>query len=202
MLPGQGGASVWLSNKDGTFTGSTFYPYAAYPYPLVEGTFLVGDFNGDGKQDILHILPQLAANVVGFASAYVWFSNGDGTFNVVASPAINDPPVEGPWLVGDFNGDGMVDIMQVLTGGDAVQTWISQGDGSFVANPYPPWNGYPIKSGTWLVGDINGDGAADLVHLPPDVRYLYTWRSQLGLTLNALIVQNGELVDDKEGPGP
>jgi hypothetical protein len=202
IRPNQGGADIRLTNRDGTFTGSMFYPYVGDPTPLAEGTFLVGDFNGDGKQDLAHILPQPLLG--GLASMYVWFSKGDGTFEVVPFDQMNDPPTNGPWFAGDFNGDGVDDIIQIVTAANLVNTWISQSDGTFNPWPYHAWSGYPMPGGNWLLGDIDGDGTTDLVHLVPNVAYFYTWRSQLAVVLNAQIVdlQTDTFVNGLEGPGP
>src|SRR5262249_18443908 len=127
-------------------------------YDVTSGTMLVGDFDGDGKSDIFHA-------VAGANYANVWFSKGDGTFNVL--PYLPWPSYvmdTGFWLVGDFNGDGKADVIHALSGSDWVNVWLSNGNGTFTVKAFPPWPGYAIPNGPWMVGDFNHDGYADIVH--------------------------------------
>jgi hypothetical protein len=154
-----GGVNLWISNGDGTYNvHSPYLPSAGYD--MTQGIqWLTGDFNGDGKTDIA----ELTTNGV-----VLWISNGDGTFTV--KPAFL--PFSGynmtggiQWLVGDFNGDGKTDLAHVWGGG--INTWTSNGDGTFaVSNPYLPFPGYNMSGGFyWKVGDSNSDGKADILHM-------------------------------------
>lgn len=110
-----------------------------------------GDFNGDGKTDLM-------INAGG-AGWYVYLSNGDGTFRYVSSPTPysvwNSP------TAGDFNGDGKTDFMiNTVTPGAGWYVYLSNGDGTFryasSPTPYVPWN-------SPTVGDFNGDGKSDFM---------------------------------------
>jgi hypothetical protein len=118
-----------------------------------------GDFNGDGKADIALVGGVYGNNVA------VYFSNGDGTFNVTNFPApllasnVNNPGVK--IVTGDFNGDGKTDIALIGgTGWNTVVVAFSNGDGSFnvtnVANPFLA--AVATQAGQILTGDFNGDG--------------------------------------------
>jgi hypothetical protein len=61
----------------------------------------VGDFNGDGKQD-------LAVNNSESTSVSISLGNGDGTFNAAISFGTGNGPRS--LAVGDFNGDGKQDL--------------------------------------------------------------------------------------------
>ncbi len=65
-VAGGGYAHPWVSRGDGTFEVRTFRPWAGYAIP--NGIWLSGDFNGDGKRDILHA-------VQGTDYVHVWLSN-------------------------------------------------------------------------------------------------------------------------------
>ncbi len=68
--------AVLLSNGDGTFQAAVTYPLNALPSALA-----VGDFNSDGKQDIV------SASVVAGAGISVLLGNGDGTFQTAVTSA-------------------------------------------------------------------------------------------------------------------
>jgi hypothetical protein len=112
-----------------------------------------GDFNGDGKTDIVARNQQTG-------DVWVGISNGSSlafslwtTWNSSVS-----------WVdtqVGDFNGDGKADLAsRVQSSG---QWWVAQSNGSSFTNSlWTTWN----PAVTWLdvhAADFNGDGRDDLV---------------------------------------
>jgi hypothetical protein len=83
----------------------------------------------------------------------------------------------GPWHVGDFNGDGRADLLHVLPGKSSVNIWLSKGRGSFKVTNFPPWPDYLIEKGRWLVGDFDDDGYADVVHVLESEGRVNIWLS-------------------------
>jgi FG-GAP-like repeat len=71
-------------------------------------SFAVGDFNGDGKQDIA-ALADISTQNSDSSMVYLYLGNGDGTFQ---SPRQLPVSPLGPVaiLAGDFNGDGKLDL--------------------------------------------------------------------------------------------
>src|ERR1039458_9200554 len=145
-----------LASPSGGFTAASGSPFAAGVDP---GSVAVGDFNGDGKQD-------LAVANWGDSTGTVLLGNGSGGF----TPAAGSPfAVQYPWsvAVGDFNGDGKQDLA-IASGGagggtnsNSVTVLLSNGSGGFTVAP-----GSPFAAG-WgpssvAVGDFNGDGKPDL----------------------------------------
>ena len=63
---------------------------------------------------------------------------------------------QGIWLVGDVNGDGKDDIVHRWDLG--INTWISNGNGTYTitSQSLPP--DYGVGQGVWLGGDTSGDG--------------------------------------------
>jgi hypothetical protein len=144
-----------LGNGDGTFqpakfsfTNSPYYPTFAAP----------GDFNGDGKPD----LAVTETNDLGPGGAVaVLLGLGDGTFTTgqlysgVAQP--------GSVAVGDFNGDGKLDLAVGNSSAATVSVLLSNGDGSFQsALPFDTNGVVGLQGDSLVVGDFNGDGKPDL----------------------------------------
>ncbi len=162
-------------NGDGKmdFAVSQGYGFADYPVTLLVGsgdgtfqsffdsasdmlTFGAGDFNRDGKLD-------LAGQVCGAArDCYLNFSlgNGDGTFYHGASVPVPFYPISGTPMIGDFNGDGNLDV--ALIGANyGLYVYLGNGDGTVqtpvISNPTTPY--LSLKG----IGDFNDDGKLDLI---------------------------------------
>jgi hypothetical protein len=150
LTSGLHSAKVLLGNGNGTFKAPLASATGGSPH-----TVAVGDFNGDGKPDLV-----LGDNFN--ASIDVLLGNGNGTFGPpsVLKVGIPGSVVETP-VVADFNGDGKQDIALTTDLGD-VAVFQGNGDGTFQA-PVFYLVGYhgPQPSGL-AVGDFNGDGKPDL----------------------------------------
>ena len=148
-----GTISILLGNGDGTFQAQVTYPAAGSEDGLEfqSPSLLLGDFNGDGKVDLVSSGSDVFA---------VLLSNGDGTFR--PAPASNCSSCGGGAVgVGDFNGDGELDL--VVTGGLTTNILLGHGDGTFYLNAT-----YTNGVGTGVaVADLNGDGKPDLVITQP-----------------------------------
>jgi RHS repeat-associated protein len=115
------------------------------------------DLNEDGKLDI--ITANTVTNSYAFLdrSISVFLSNGDGTFNPRLDYAIGVNASK--MLVSDLTGDGHVDVVLV----DPVkgESTFLQGDGTGQFKPLPGGD-YNVGISA-AIGDINGDGANDVV---------------------------------------
>jgi hypothetical protein len=138
--------NIFLGNGDGTFKAAANYATALRPLCLV-----VGDFNGDGKLD-------LAA--ASGSSVHVLLGNGDGTFQAPVIYPTGDIMQGLPryMAVGDVNGDGTADLVEVFGGG--VLVLLGNGDGTFQTTPISYLAG--IGPTTVAIGDFNGDGRPDV----------------------------------------
>lgn len=114
----------------------------------------VGDFDGDGDDDIFRQLNESGG-------AEVYLSNGRNQFEPFSQWTAADNRGFG-WQVGDFNGDGADDLLRLLNQNGGAEVFLSeapQGRNRFVFAGQ--WTGAGHR-GRWYVGDFNGDFADDL----------------------------------------
>jgi hypothetical protein len=147
---------VYLSKGDGTFAPGVSYNLGVTV--LNSPGLSLGDFNGDGKTDV--VVSINGVNLPGVEVALL--GNGDGTLQTARTSASVYYPMGSP-AVGDFNGDGKLDV--ALSGGCSgcgvvvnVYLLLGNGDGTFQA-PTVAFTG----GGALDAADVNGDGKLDLV---------------------------------------
>ncbi len=146
--------TVLLGHGDGTFTATAVSPAVG-----IDPTYIaVGDFNGDGKADL--VVSNSGVEVAGVwpnGTVTVLLGNGDGTFTPAASPTTGKQAQS--IAVGDFNGDGKLDMAIVNGQSDTLTILLGNGDGTFTAAASPAAGNGPYGIAT---GDFNGDGKLDL----------------------------------------
>jgi FG-GAP-like repeat/FG-GAP repeat len=117
-----------------------------------------GDFNGDGYGDILW-----RAND---GTVAIWLMTGSGTqVQVVATPGfeIVSPLTWNVAGTGDFNGDGITDILWRAGDGTAA-IWLMAGSGTQVQVASTSGHGIvPLSWNVGVTGDFNGDGMSDIL---------------------------------------
>ena len=183
LITGAGTESITVNNPGDAASNVMFLPIASAaagtpeyinapgsPFSAIASVqqLTVGDFNGDGKPDLV------ATNG---GTTVVYLSQGNGTFTESAelSPAVVYPsPGEAvtvaPFstVAGDFNGDGKLDIA-VLCQPFGVVIWLGNGQGGFVPQQYDPQgSGLPLGNMTGgspqlgTTADFNNDGILDI----------------------------------------
>ncbi|MBL8792368.1 MAG: VCBS repeat-containing protein, partial [Planctomycetia bacterium] len=162
VVVGWSQVAVFLGNGDGTFQEQRDTP-RDQGAPVA----LTGDFNGDGRLDLL-----------GRGVGNRWniqTGNADGTFQTAfwISPELDSDrlftPTDGQAAVGDFNRDGHLDLAGVRDADGRLFLLLGQGDGTFELQTMPDAGGYVRQL---LVVDANRDGRADLTCLLQDGRVL------------------------------
>lgn len=160
---GDGYPDLAIANRDsnnvtvlkGDGTGG-FSPFPNSPFPVGNSpsSIAVGDFNGDGNLD-LAITNELDNTVT------VLLGDGTGGFKpAIASPfAVGGNPAF--VVVGDFNGDGNLDLAVANLDSKNVTVLLGNGTGWFKAAPTSPFavGSEPVSM---AVGDFNGDSIPDL----------------------------------------
>jgi hypothetical protein len=163
--------SILLGAGDGTFRDVDAVRRQPLTVSLDDDpvALAAGDFNHDGIQDlVVGALPfqSFPDNVKGPSELVLLLGNGDGTFTEAGR--FENPGTLRAVTVGDFNGDGNLDVATANGGSNAVLVFL--GDGTGQLEPIPDQNGEPLE---FLVGgdpralttvqlnDDNGDGRID-----------------------------------------
>jgi hypothetical protein len=158
-----GYVKVLLGNGDGTFHAGTASFFSTYGG---RDGVTAADFNGDGILDlVITAYDPFSSTNDNFVA--VLQGVGDGTFGDIVPVTGSSASFVGSITaaVGDFNGDGKLDIATAIqTAGSTIQGIIylslGNGDGTFTAGTSVPH--VASVTSPLLVGDFNADGILDL----------------------------------------
>jgi hypothetical protein len=140
---------VLLGKGDGAFQPNhLILPVGQSPFSVA-----AGDFDGNGALDLV------TANSQGTLSLLL--GNGDGSFRPRVDLTVGGVPRA--VAVGDFNGDGLLDVAAAKQLSETVSVLLGHGDGTFAPPLVFTASGQDFTPSSMAVGDVNGDGRADLV---------------------------------------
>ena len=124
--------------------------------PFATGTgptsMAAGDFNGDGRSDL--VIANLNSNNVS-----VWLGTASGGFTAVPGSPIAVGSGPSAIRVGDFNGDGYPDLVVANQNDNNVTILLGDGNGGFNKGRSFAVGALPVSI---AVGDFNADGKSDL----------------------------------------
>src|ERR1700674_1417178 len=144
-----GTVGVFLGNGDGTFSQKWSYLSESV------GSFIAAaDFNQDGVLDFY-----VSGHSLGVQWFQIFLGSGDGTFSLFQTYYINGFAIfAGLPGVGDFNGDGRLDLAVPESIGSSDQLYLGNGDGTF--NPSTIFSG---GQQSLAAANMNHDGKLDLI---------------------------------------
>ena len=164
LLGGNTNLEIWPNN--GTFNFSR----SSITFQQPTGDVTVADMDGDGFPDIVSTTGQ------------IFYGNGSYQFTPVAVGTISSP-----YVIGDFNGDGKLDIAT----GSAI--FLNTGNRTFQQLP----GSLPLDNGAIaVVGDFNGDGLDDVAINFSDQTVISIWYSKGDGTF-----YEGTVIDPGQLPG-
>ena len=137
-----------------------FGPPASVPTGGRPRQLAVGDFNADGKPDLIVSLDSFGQPSGRFA---VLLNDGTGKFGTPNIITLQGDPLEP--IVGDLNNDGKLDIVAALFTGSSdgkVAIFLGNGTGGFSAVANSPLTTLSVNASEVLIGDFNEDGKRDL----------------------------------------
>jgi hypothetical protein len=147
--PANPAVEVLLGKGDGSFQPNhLILPVGQTPFSVA-----AGDFDGNGALDLV------TANSNGTLSLLL--NNGGGSFRPRTDLAVGGVPRA--VAVGDFNGDGRLDVVTAQQLSNTVSVLLGHGDGTFARPLVFAASGQDFTPSSITVGDMNGDGRADLV---------------------------------------
>ncbi len=165
-----GTTRIYTFKKVGNqWTGTKLYQSS---YPNMDHDIHFGDFNGDGKTDLLTrnenngVWTKAISKGVGNSFDLTYYTSPTGINPLFNEVVDNSHQVS----VGDFNGDGMSDILHSYSEPNASinpdlfnDVYYSKGNDFYWDRTIIPFSNEAFLTGLQTFGDYNGDGRLDII---------------------------------------
>ena len=113
----------------------------------------MGDFNGDGKLDV--VAPDVRGGIL------VMLGDGTGKLGAPANFSTGESSA-GELAVGDLNGDHKLDVVSINITNNHISVLLGNGNGSLQAAATLTLGGNPSSAFGLMIADLNGDCRPDL----------------------------------------
>ncbi len=133
-------------------------PVAVFSNDAADQVYLPGDFNGDGRADLIQAYR-------GWSTFPVCISSPAATFSCYNLNATiwDSGSTEQQFLTGDFNGDGKIDVAQTWRGWNSIPVCYSTGAGWDCRNEPALIGNSGSSEQRFIATDVDGDGKTDIV---------------------------------------
>ena len=152
-LPSTSANSIFVNNDTAYNPLGTYTAKANVTLSANSDITKLGDFNGDGKLDLVAL--DATANRISIA-----LGNGNGTFRAATSISVASGTTD--FELGDLNGDGLDDLVTVNSSTTTIRVLTNTGNGTnFTSSSLTSL----ARNRDVVLKDVSGDGKVDIVTL-------------------------------------
>ena len=160
--------AVFPGNGDGTFSASKTTSVSISNSNCNSSSLVekIADFDGDGILDLA-----VSGSCYNSDGIVILIGKGDGTFTT--GTTLSSDQGVGQIATGDFNGDGIPDMVAANSNGTTATVFLGKGDGTFTSAAALTISSSYSTIAAIAVGDFNKDGILDLAFSGADGIAIY-----------------------------
>ncbi|GAM18669.1 hypothetical protein SAMD00019534_018440 [Acytostelium subglobosum LB1] len=159
-------STKWYDGSSNLFNPAVFTPSCGSdPFCYDQSRYLLADFTGDGKADLMVMTPDVVNRRI-----YFWLlTSSESGFNTPilygTTPTLFDYDNVQQFLVGSFSGTGRMDIVIAYSRGDGgLNLWVMSNSGTALNSPvlWAQATGI-LRSSKLFTSKVNNDAFADVI---------------------------------------